>query len=126
MLMNGFGRRYSLWITVLGCNILTGKGRSVKCRQKGVRSLSDTFVDFKEIKQRVSIEDVLGRYGVQLRRVNQNSLRGRCPLPTHSSAKSAESFSAHTGKNIWACQSASCAEARQGKKGGNILDFVAL
>jgi DNA primase len=88
--------------------------------------LSDTFVDFREIKQRVSIEDVLGHYGIRLRRVNQNSLRGKCPLPTHSSAKSAESFSAHTGKNIFACQSDSCASARQGKKGGNILDFVAL
>jgi DNA primase len=86
----------------------------------------DTFVDFREIKQRVSIEDVLGHYGIRLRRVNQNTLRGKCPLPTHSSEKSAESFSAHTGKNIWACQSASCASARQGKKGGNILDFVAL
>jgi DNA primase len=31
----------------------------------------------------------------------------------------------HTEKNVWACQSDSCAKARAGKRGGNVLDFVA-
>jgi DNA primase len=88
--------------------------------------LADTFVDFRIIKERVSIQSVLDHYGVQLRRVNQNSLRGKCPLPTHSSKESKESFSVETNKNIWACQSDSCAAARQGKRGGNVLDFTAL
>jgi DNA primase len=88
--------------------------------------LADTFVDFREIKQHVTIEAVLGRYNVRLRRVNQHSLRGACPLPTHSSETSKESFSVHTEKNIWACQSSSCAARRQGKKGGNVLDFVSI
>src|SRR5438128_1730383 len=72
------------------------------------------------------MEAALGHYNIRLRRVNQHSLRGLCPLPTHSSEKSVESFGVHTGKNIWACQSSSCAAARAGKKGGNVLDFVAV
>lgn len=89
-------------------------------------TLSDTFVDFKQVKQQVSMESALGRYNVKLRRVNQHSIRGACPLPSHSSDKSKESFIVQTDKNIWACQSSSCVAGRSGKKGGNILDFVAL
>ena len=89
-------------------------------------TLSDIFVDFKQIKQRVSMESALGRYNVKLRRVNQHSIRGACPLPSHSSDKSKESFIVQTDKNIWVCQSSSCVAGRSGKKGGNILDFVAL
>jgi DNA primase len=89
-------------------------------------TLSDTFVDFKQIKQQVSMESALGRYNIKLRRVNQHSIRGACPLPSHSSDKSRESFIVQTDKNIWACQSSSCVAGRSGKKGGNILDFVAL
>src|ERR1700757_1938438 len=53
-------------------------------------------------------------------------MRGNCPLPMHSSEKSKESFIIQTSKNIWTCQSSSCVAGRSGKKGGNILDFVAL
>jgi DNA primase len=89
-------------------------------------TLPDTFVDFKEIKQGVSMEATLGHYNVKLRRVNQHSLRGRCPLPTHSSDQSKESFIVQTEKNIWACQSTSCVAGRKGRKGGNVLDFVSI
>lgn len=88
--------------------------------------MTENFVDFRIVKQSVSIEQVLEHYNVRLRRTNQTSLRGLCPLPTHSSEKSRESFSADVGKNIWACQSSSCSSARQGKKGGNVLDLVAI
>jgi len=69
---------------------------------------------------------VLSHYDIRLQQSNQISLRGKCPLPTHTSETSKESFSVHTAKNIWACQSASCAAARQEKKGGNVIDFVAI
>ncbi len=85
-----------------------------------------TFVDFRSIKQAVSMTAVLDHYRVQLRKVNQRALRGKCPLPTHSSSTSGDSFGVDVLKNIWACQSESCSAARQGKKGGNVLDFVAL
>src|SRR5687768_5720530 len=88
--------------------------------------MTANFVDFRIVKERISIEQVLEHYNIRLRRANQTALRGLCPLPTHSSEKSRESFGVDTAKRIWSCQSASCASARQGKKGGNILDFVAL
>jgi DNA primase len=71
------------------------------------------------------MQAVLDHYKIRLRRVNQTALRGKCPLPTHSSETSKESFGVQTVKNIWACQSSSCASTRQGKKGGNVIDFVA-
>jgi DNA primase len=82
------------------------------------------WVDFKAIKAHVSIEMALARYGIKLRRVNQEYLRGACPLPTHTS-KDGQSCGVHTGKNAWACQSGSCVKANGGKRGGNVLDFVA-
>jgi len=88
--------------------------------------VKENFIDFRAIKQLVSMQLVLDRYNIQFRKVNQHSLRGKCPLPTHTSDKSSESFGVHLGKNIWACQSSSCSAARQGKKGGNVLDFVAF
>jgi len=43
------------------------------------------FLDFKAIKARASISSILDRYGVKLNRVNQTTLKGNCPLPSHSS-----------------------------------------
>ena len=72
------------------------------------------------------MKDVLDRYKIELRQVSKTSLRGKCPLPTHSSANSPQSFNVNSEKNIWACQSSSCVEARDGRKGGNVLDFVSV
>ena len=86
------------------------------------------WVSFEEIKKAVSLEMVLGHYGVELRKVGAGTLRGKCPLPMHGSDKSKASFTATFTKGVggvWACQSASCVKARSGKKGGNALDLVA-
>jgi DNA primase len=83
------------------------------------------WVNFGALKQSVGIERVLEYYGVRLKQVHRDYLRGRCPLPGHSSAHSVESFAVNTRKNIWACHSDSCRQARNGKVGGNILDLVA-
>ena len=83
------------------------------------------WVDFRELRQSLDIEQVLTSYHVPLERVGLDQLRGPCPLPTHSSERSRESFSVDTAKNVWACHSASCCEARQGRVGGNVLDLVA-
>jgi DNA primase len=87
--------------------------------------MSSQWVDFAAIKASVGIEQVLQHYRVRLKRVRKDYLRGLCPLPTHGSAQSRESFGVDTGRNVWACHSASCCQARQGKVGGNILDLVA-
>jgi DNA primase len=83
------------------------------------------WVDLKALKQSLSLEAILGRYGVELRRVGR-TLRGRCPLPTHDPHKIAQSFMVNTVKNVWACHSGSCQAGRNGKVGGNALDFVML
>ena len=83
------------------------------------------WVDFRMLKQSMGIEQVLGAYGVELKRVGHHQLRGLCPLPTYGSERSRESFSVDTAKNVWACHSASCCAVRQGRVGGNILDLVA-
>lgn len=85
-----------------------------------------TWVDFKQLKADVAIEQVVTHYGVHLRRVGGTELRGRCPLPTHSSSRSRDSFAVNIARNVWSCRSLSCMQARGGRPGGNILDFVAL
>jgi DNA primase len=81
--------------------------------------------DFKYLKEHVSIDQVLSHYGVELRPIGSGNLRGRCPLPTHSSRVSSASFSVNLLRNVWSCQSASCIAARAGQIGGNVLDLVA-
>jgi len=83
------------------------------------------WVDFKEVKLAVSMEMVLGYYGIEIRKVNGSSWRGKCPLPAHT-GDSESSFSVNTDKNAWACHVGSCVKARDGRKGGNVLDFVAV
>ena len=87
--------------------------------------MSSQWIDFAAIKGSVDIEQVLVHYGVRLKRVRKDYLRGLCPLPTHGSEQSRESFGVDTGRNIWACHSASCCQARHGKVGGNVLDLLA-
>jgi len=84
------------------------------------------WVSFDEIKRTVTLQMAIERYGIPLRHVNANTLRGRCALPAHRSEKSKESFTATPTKGVggaWACQSQSCIKSR-GRVGGNVLDFV--
>jgi DNA primase len=87
--------------------------------------MATTWVSFKQIKTDVAIEYVLQRYGLPLRRIG-GELRGPCPLPTHTSRRSRDSFSVSVARNVWSCRSRSCMQARGGKAGGNTLDLVAL
>jgi len=85
------------------------------------------WVSFDEIKKVVTLQMAIERYDIQLRNVNATTLRGKCPLPSHGSEKSKESFTVSLTKGVggaWACQSQSCIKAR-GRVGGNVLDFVA-
>lgn len=88
--------------------------------------MATTWVDFKQIKTVVGIENVLAHYGVHLRRITATDLRGRCPLPTHTSSRSRDSFAVNIARNVWSCRSQSCMQARGGRVGGNVLDLVAL
>ena len=42
--------------------------------------MQDNWVDFKAIKAAVTMEMILGRYGVNWLRKKDDELRGRCPI----------------------------------------------
>jgi hypothetical protein len=88
--------------------------------------MATTWVDFKQLEADVAIQQVLAQYGVHLRPIGATELRERCPLPTHTSSRSRDSFAVNIARNVWSCRSMSCMQARGGRPGGNILDFVAL
>lgn len=75
-----------------------------------------TWISFRELRERISIYDVLERYGMlaQLKRQG-DELVGLCPF--HDDRR--PSFSANTSKNVFQCFAGSC------RKKGNVLDFVA-
>ena len=72
------------------------------------------WVDYRAVKADVSMEMVLATYGIQLHRLDHVYLRGRCPLPTHQSKTSLQSFIVNIEKNAWACHSESCVARRAG------------
>jgi DNA primase len=84
------------------------------------------WVNFREVKTQIRLADVIRSYDVKLQSSGHGCLRGRCPLPTHSSKDSILSFSINTARNVWACHSQSCIAKRGGAIGGNVLDFVAV
>ncbi len=75
------------------------------------------YVDFKVVKDRVSITQILERYHLlkDLRQVNDDQLTGRCPI---HKGENSTAFRVSVSKNCWNCFS-TC------KCGGNTLDFVA-
>ena len=86
--------------------------------------MTRAWVDYRAVKAAVSMEMALASYGIRLHRLNRAYLRGRCPLPAHTSKNSRHSFIVNTEKNAWACHSGSCVAARGGQIGGNVLDFI--
>jgi DNA primase len=76
------------------------------------------FVDFRAVKQAVSMLQILDHYGLtgqMTRNGNGQSLSGKCPL--HNGDKPTQ-FRVSLAKNVWNCFG-------QCRGGGNILDFVA-
>src|SRR5262245_45208847 len=75
--------------------------------------MESNWVDFKAIKQSVTLAQMLDRYGVKLKRSGKE-LRGKCPIHR---GEGTDTFHAHLEKNAVHCFSC------QAK--GNVLDFVA-
>lgn len=69
--------------------------------------------DYDLVRQSVSMEMVLARYNITLKRVNGTMLRGACPLQT---GHGKDAFNVWTERNGWKCHSC-------GKK-GNVMAFV--
>lgn len=77
---------------------------------------SKPWVDFKLIKESVTMEMLLIQYGIADVQRQGNEVRGACPF--HAS-KSKTSFSVNLEKNTFCCFATNC------KARGNVLDFVA-
>src|ERR1700739_109249 len=76
--------------------------------------MQDNWVDFKAIKAAVTMEVILGRYGVNWLRKKDDDLRGRCPI---HQGEGQSAFHVSLSKNAFHCFSC--------KARGNVLDFVA-
>jgi DNA primase len=73
------------------------------------------WVDYSEVKSRVTIERVLSYYRVDwLRRSGVQQYRGRCPI---HQGQGQEAFHANFGQNVFHCFACGA--------GGNVLDLVA-
>ena len=73
------------------------------------------WVNYKEIKEKISMQMVLEHYGIELKKSGQN-LAGCCPIYQGTNRRQ---FSVSPERNIWNCFG-NC------KEGGNVLDFVAM
>lgn len=81
--------------------------------------MSIRWVNFADVKKRVSIKDVIFRYGWLSKLEDKGStLVGPCPIHKGTSATS---FHVDLGKNVYHCFS-KCKQ--NGNAGGNVLDFV--
>src|SRR5438067_2868124 len=72
------------------------------------------WVDFGAVKRAVSLEAVLGYYGVRGLRRTRDRLEGCCPI--HRGQRD-DSFRVSLSKNVFQCFAC--------QKSGNVLDFVA-
>src|ERR1043166_7526323 len=76
-----------------------------------------SWIDFKELRSKLSFENVLVHYGVEVKRRGEQHL-GFCPLPGHTGNRKSPSFSANLERGIFHCFGC------QAK--GNVLDFAVL
>jgi hypothetical protein len=83
------------------------------------------MLNFEAIKQ-IPVADVAtGRYHLQLTRKSEYATC-TCPLPTHKQGDRSRSFSINLKGNYWRCFSETCNANNGGKKGGDVINFVAL
>jgi DNA primase len=75
-----------------------------------------TWIDFKELRSKLSTSAVLEHYKIQLK-MKHNRASGFCPLPTHEGRRASPSFSLKIDRGIWQCFGCG---AR-----GNLLDLCA-
>jgi len=83
--------------------------------------------DFKELRERIKIVDVLYRYRVQLRtRVGSEYANCACPLPTHpKDDRNNNCFAVHLRTNRFQCKHAVCGKINGvGDKWGDCINLV--
>ena len=82
------------------------------------------MLDFAAIKQIRIVDVAAGHYQLPLR-FRGNYANASCPLPSHKDGDTGKSFSVNIPGNYWRCFSQSCNANNGGKKGGDVINFVA-
>jgi hypothetical protein len=84
-------------------------------------------MNFKEVKERIKIIDVLLHYGIRLRkRVGEDYAGSPCPLPTHPEDRNNNCFAVHLPTNRWQCKHPACGRNNGvGDKWGDCINLVA-
>jgi DNA primase len=82
------------------------------------------MLDFNCIKE-IKLTDVLARYKIALRFKGDYAVCA-CPLPSHKKGDNTKSFSINLAGNYFRCFSDSCNANNGGKRGGDVINFVAL
>lgn len=80
--------------------------------------MSAEWIDFKQLRQRLKLADVLRHYRIELK-TSGTRATGLCPLPSHpkrGSGKRTASFSVNLDRGLWNCFGC--------KAGGNVLDLA--
>jgi hypothetical protein len=68
--------------------------------------MTQQWIDFRLLKERLSFEDVLQHFKIELKRKNRNNgyqLHGFCPLPGHNGQKKSPSFSVNVERKCFQC-----------------------
>jgi hypothetical protein len=86
--------------------------------ERRIFQMAKEWVEFKRVKDSVSMQMVLDRYGVKGLTQSGDELRGACPI--HKGSLRSKNFTVNLRKNAFNCFSKNC------KARGNVLDFVAL
>lgn len=73
-------------------------------------------IDFKLLKERVRIEDLVTYFNLEFKRIKHHQLQGNCPFPNHAGDRNSGSFGIDTEKDIYNCLS-HCGS------GKNCIDF---
>ncbi len=64
----------------------------------------NSWVDYRDLKSRISVLDVMKHFGVELTTQNGIQYHGPCPLPGHSgNGDNPNAFSMNIEKNAWRC-----------------------
>jgi DNA primase len=77
-----------------------------------------TWINFRDIRKRLSFEAVLKHYGVTIKKKQGNRHVGFCPLPTHKGKRNSPSFSAKLDVGVFQCFGC--------KAQGTLLHFAAI
>lgn len=77
----------------------------------------NTWINFKELREKLNFETVLRDFGVEVKR-NGTQHKGPCPLPGHEGERKAPAFAAELQRGLFRCFGC-------GRK-GNVLEFAAL